>query len=199
MFYHTYNTEGFVLGGFPVGEASRYVYVFTKDIGLVGVHAQSTRAVSSKLRYALDDLSYSSLTLVRGKHSWKLTNAAPQRNLFVIFRQNNEKLVLVARILSLLKRLVPGEEKNADLFEIVDNGISYLESQVGATEEDLKNIEAIIMLRMVHILGYVGTNEAFLAFLGDNGMSESKVKEMGSHRKNAIVAINKALKESGLS
>lgn len=198
MLYHTYNTEGFVLGGFPVGEASRYVYVFTKDIGLVGVHAQSTRAIHSKLRYALNDLSYSSLSLVRGKHSWKLTNAAPQKNFFTLFRGDESKLVLTARILSLLKKLVPGEEKNPDLFEVIHKGIVYLES-VNVTEEELKNIEALIMLRMVSILGYVGSEQEFMVFLHSNEVNKTLIEGMRTVRKSAVIAINKALKESGLS
>lgn len=198
MLYHTYNTEGFVLGGFPVGEASRYVYVFTRDIGLVSVRAQNTRALSSKLRYALDDISYSSLSLVRGKHSWKLTNAAPQKNFFSLFRQSELKLTLTARILSLLKTLVPGEEKNETLFSIVSEGIFFLEHNE-MSDEDIKNLEAVVVLRMVNILGYVGVNDSFKQFFGDHRIDTTLLNEMSQHRKSAIVAINKALKESGLS
>ena len=68
MSYHTYNTEGLILEAKPIGETSQYVYVFTRELGLVGAHAQNTRHITSKLRYALDAPARSTVSLVRGKH-----------------------------------------------------------------------------------------------------------------------------------
>ncbi len=36
MSHHIYQTEGVILGGFNVGESNRYLYVFTRELGLIG-------------------------------------------------------------------------------------------------------------------------------------------------------------------
>src|SRR5689334_20839105 len=128
MFYHTYNTEAFVLSSEPTGEASKYVYLFTRDLGLVGERAQSSRSVASKLRFALEPLSHSKVSLVRGKNSWRLTNAAPEENLFMKLRDNREKLVLCANVFALIKKLLAGEEKNHELFTTLSDAIDFIKT-----------------------------------------------------------------------
>ena len=75
MLHHIYHTEGFVLSGQSVGEANKYFRIFTKDFGMVGAMAQGIRLLQSKLRYSLQDYSYSKISLVRGKQVWRIVGA----------------------------------------------------------------------------------------------------------------------------
>ena len=197
MFYHTYNTEAFVLGSRPSGESSKYVYLFTKDLGLVGARAQGSREIKSKLRYALDDLSHSKVSLVKGKNSWKLTGAASHKNFFAQFKNERAKLVLCANAFALIKKLVAGEEKNQKLFEILEQGFSFLE-QENLSDEDVLNAEAIFMLRILNNLGYFGEHEMLGGFALTEFWTPDLLKEMSAKRRNAISAINKSLEVSHL-
>lgn len=200
MFYHTYNTEAFVLGSRPSGEASRYVYLFTRDLGLVGAHAQGARSLKSKMRYALEPLSHSKVSLVRGKKSWKLTGAAPDKIFFLKFaggREEREKLALCANTFALIRKLVTGEEKNPELFEILDAGFSFLEC-ADLKSEDIKNTEAILMLRILNNLGYFGGSQALDVFVKESGWSAELLIEMSATRRSAISIINKSLEASHL-
>lgn len=197
MFYHIYNTEAFVLGSRPSGEASKYVYLFTRELGLIGAHAQSSREVKSKLRYALDDLSYSKVSLVKGKNSWKLTNAVPEKNFFANFSENYPKLLLCANALALIKKLVAGEEKNSKLFEILEQGFKFLEEN-NLSEEDIHNAEAIFMLRILNNLGYFGASKTLENFALTDFWNQSLIQEMAGQRRNAVFVINKSLEASHL-
>ncbi len=197
MMYHMYNTEAFVLGGMPAGESSRFMYLFTKDLGLVGVRAQNARSVASKLRYALDDFSHSKVSLVRGKQVWRLTNAAPHKNFFRTFRERHDALEVCTRILSTVRMLVAGEEANPTLFTILTDGFSFLES-AELDEESLKNLEAILMLRILDNLGYFGSHEMLGEFVQNGEWHAEILAAMQPKRRDAIVAINAALRATNL-
>lgn len=197
MFHHTYNTEAFVLGSLPAKESSRYIYLFTKEIGLIGAHAQNVRSLESKLRYALDDLSFSNISLVKGKNVWRITGATPLKRFYSIFTGKREKLILCAQILSVIRAMVTGEEKNPELFFIIQKGFEFIENGDFSNAE-LLNIETILMLRIMNNLGYFGVNEKLRKFVENNNWSKDFVSKMSVHRKEAISAINQALKESHL-
>src|SRR3989344_4801484 len=109
MSHHIYTTEGLVLGSMPLGEANKYISIFTRDLGLIRASAQGVRSVSSKLRYGLQDFSQSTISLVRGKNVWRVTNALPYKNLFASFKNDESKFLLCTNVLSLVKKLVAGE------------------------------------------------------------------------------------------
>lgn len=198
MMYHTYNTEAFVLGGLPAGESSRFMYLFTRDLGLVGARAQNVRGVASKLRYSLADLSHSSVSLVRGKNSWRLVNAAPQKNFFALFREYPEALELTARILATVRMLVAGEEANPQLYTILTAAFSFLEINP-TLAHNLKNFETIVMLRILDNLGYFGSHDSLGEFVHEpTAWSLELLAAMEPKRRAAVITINNALKMSNL-
>ena len=117
MSHHIYKTEGFVLGSVNIGEANQYLSLFTKDLGLVKATARSVREERSKLRYSLQHFSYSSFSLVRGRNVWRITGAQEKYNIFHDCKGDKEKQQMLARLFSLLQRLLAGEEKNEHLFK----------------------------------------------------------------------------------
>jgi len=110
MSYAVYSTPGFILGSSPSGEASKIYLIYTEDFGLVRAKAQGVRLITSKLRYNLEDFSFSSFSLVRGREVWRLTGALKM--------DTQPKFPVVqARVLNFVKRLVQGEEKNEKLWK----------------------------------------------------------------------------------
>lgn len=195
MHYHTYNTPGLIIAGAPSGEASRYVHVFTKDIGLIGAHVQNARNINSKLRYALDAPARSHVSLVRGKNMWRLVSAVPDKRFYSVFKENPEKQRLCARTFSLIKKLLPGEEPNPELFAAVDEFLDFIEKE---EQNTLKDVEAILVLRILHILGYILENDLTRKFARSTGWNSEIVSAMTSQRKEAIQIINESLRETGL-
>jgi len=126
--YHLYHTDAFVLGGTPSGEGSKTISLFTRELGFLVASAQSVREERSKLRYGLQDFSYSEITLVRGKEFWRVTNAALKENIFQALVGSREARRMVGRIFALLRRLLAGEEKNEPLFVAVLEGLQFIKS-----------------------------------------------------------------------
>src|SRR4051812_15310479 len=100
MAYHIYRTEGIVLRGSPDGESNKYLSVYTRELGLVGATARSVRKAESKLRYGLQEYSISTVSLVRGRDVWRITNAVPISNIYADLKNDKAKFHAAARILS---------------------------------------------------------------------------------------------------
>lgn len=166
MSYAVYTTRGFILGSAPSGEASKIYTIYTEDFGLVRAKAQGVRLLASKLRYNLDDFVFGSFSLVRGKELWRLTGAETAS-------LEPENAPLRARILSLVRRLVQGEERNDGLFKALT-----LLAQEEAADTDA---EVRILSAVLASLGYLDLDKA-----------------AGLSRAETIALINKALKESQL-
>lgn len=73
--YHIYHTRGVILGSVPIGESNRFYKIFTEEMGLVHATAQAVREAKSKLRYSLQDFSWASFDLVKGREVWRITSA----------------------------------------------------------------------------------------------------------------------------
>ncbi len=197
MAYHTYNTPGLILGSTPSGEASRYVYIFTKDLGLVGAHAQNTRHVSSKLRYALDAPARSQVSLVRGKNMWRLISAVPDKRFYSVFGEDTERMMLCTRTFSLIKKLLAGEEAHPELFDVVNDFLDFIQNPEPASV-DLKDAEAVLVLRILHSLGYIPENDLAKQFARGTEWNPEIISAMAPYRKEAIKIINESLRATGL-
>jgi DNA repair protein RecO len=192
--HHIYHTEGIILGSRNYGEAGKYYFLFTRDLGMIYASAQGVRKMSSKLRYVLQDFAHIKVDLVKGKDFWRVTSASKTDCLEDICK-NTGTLQVFSNISRLLKRLLAGEDPNEILFADVVNGLSVLEKAEKA--EDLQHIEAILVLRILSNLGYIGGGEA-LENLIKSPFEENLIFEASKSRTDMLTQINKALKETHL-
>ena len=192
--HHIYHIEGIILGSRSHGESGRYYYIFTRDLGMVSASAQGVRKMSSKLRYVLQDFAYLKIDLVQGKNIFRITNAS-KTNVLENITKMPENFKVFVNIVRLLKRLLAGVEPNENLFNDIVTGLSILEKI--ESKEDLLNIEAIIVLRILNNLGYIGENE-ILGNLTKSPFEGHLVFEVSKDRNKVLQHINKALKETHL-
>jgi len=192
--HHIYHTEGIILGSRNFGEAGKYYSIFTRDLGMISASAQGVRKMSSKLRFILQDFAHVKVDLVQGKDFWRVTSASKTNDLEQISK-NPENLAVFANISALLKRLLAGVEPNEALFIDLLNGLSILEKI--ENQEDLRNAEAVIVLRIVHNLGYIGGNNILEAFI-QSPFEQEIIFRASKNRKIILSEINKALKETHL-
>ncbi len=192
--HHIHHTEGIVLGSRNFGETGRHYSIFTRDLGMIYASAQGVRKMSSKLRYILQDFSYLKIDFVRGKDFWRVTSATKTSKLEQITKQR-ETFQIFQNISKLLKRLLQGEDVNETLFADLVNGLTILEKS--KTKEELRNIEAILVLRILGNLGYIGESKT-LDNLIKSPFEEGLVFEVAKSRPEILDQINKALKETHL-
>jgi len=193
MAYHVYHTEAIVLGSAPRGEANKRINLFTKELGLIGAVAQGVRLEKSKLRYSLEPFSLGIYAVVRGKNTWRVTDAEISRNVFYDLKENREVSILVAKILSLAERLLPGEEKNQELFNIIKEGIEFLYT----SKTDLTSVEYIIVFKMLINLGYGGHAVKLEQFV-KTPLSYELIAKVPEFRQELLTEINRSIRESQL-
>lgn len=196
MSHHVYQTEGIVLSSFNIGESNRFLYIFTKELGLIGASAQGVRELKSKLRYSLQNFSYSNVDLVRGKEVWRITNAGEICKFKTLIKDEGKKKVLV-NITSLLKRLCVGEGVHEGMFEEVSSGLLFLERENFTTDE-LRFFEVILVFKILNHLGYWGEDERFTPFLESRKWNKKILYNISLLYTTALREVNHAVKETHL-
>ena len=194
MSHIIHHTEGIILSGSNVGEANRYLTIFTKDLGLLRAKAQGIRKLSSKLRYHVQDFSYVRVNLVQGREIWRLTNATKIKS-FGKAIQNPYAFSIFVNVTRLLERLVAGEEKNELLFSNLVDTFSFLDEE-NLTREELKDTELVIVFRILHYLGYLGIEKE--KGIASSFIDRALLESIRPKRKTLLSEINKSLKETQL-
>lgn len=189
--YQKYTTEGFLVSSRASGEADRLYLFYTREFGMILAHATSVRSSKSKLRPHVVTGVPLSLTHLRSKQRWKLVEAvavgdklAPRSSGYKTFLQ----------ILSVLKSLVVGEERNEALFDAISDLHKFLISN--SDDHNLGDVECLAMIKILHALGY---SDPKVEMIGDDsGFNAETFQKIKSNKKELISGINKALKASGL-
>lgn len=193
--HHIYTTKAIIIKSAPVGEANKYYFLLTEDLGFIRASAQSVRSDKSKLKGHLQDFCMVSISLVKGKDIWRITSVETIE--CGNFLKETNKLIAIKNIFSLLLRLLHGEEKNETLFNSVESFYNFLLKNK-LVLQDIKNLETITVLRILYHLGYFKKNFELIDFVKDNELSMKILKSFESNRKIAIADINDALNETHL-
>ena len=168
--------------------------LLTRDAGLVFGRAISVRKEQSKLRYGLQDFSRARVSLVRGKHGWRVIGAEECTNLYFI---NDDRITRGAllRIMKLVRRFVRGEESNPIFYDILIDGLTTLAS---SPKEKVIALEHLLMLRLLAILGYVAPHESYAHFLEQSPLRTFEATVLEKERVTIQWAIDRALVASQL-
>ena len=183
--HHVYTTPAFVIHSAPQGEAGKFLLLFTKDFGMIGATAQGVRLVQSKLRYHLQDFSFSNVSVVRGKEVWRITGA---------YELDHKKETEVhLKVLKLLKRLLHGEEKNEKLFEIIE---SLYRTDIEKEKNEI--VECLTVLRILNSLGYISETDEIKIYLAGTSLDHELLESAAKIKVNLVKSINAALAETQL-
>ena len=193
--HHIYHTEAFVLGSRQSGEDSKTITLYVTGLGLVYAKAQGVRKLSSKLRYALQNFSYAKVDLVRGKEIWRITTAVPiNSNTDILCFPEREQVI--ARISSLVTRLVAGEEHNDEIFLLLNSLCETLRTTLLLDNKYCAKIELYYVARILMTLGYLSRNA--YEFISDDVVAIPEALNDLDYRLKLIKEINEALSLSQL-
>ncbi len=193
--HHIYHTNGFILSSRNIGEANKVLSIYTKELGLIRAVVQGVRLNKSKLRFSLQDFSYTKIDFVRGKDIWRVTSAKNVSS-FPFARREKQSLLLIARISKLLERLCKGEESNESIFNDLIQAF-YLLDDTNIKSDSREAIELHLVLKIMHSLGYIGESVILNNFIGSD-FNNKLTADLLHRRQSIITYINKALNESQL-
>ena len=95
--HHIYTTKAIIIKSIPTGEANRFYFLFTKDLGFIKASAQGVRLLKSKLKGHLQTFSIVNISVVKGKEIWRITSSELVENKSLI--RNPEKLFVAKNVL----------------------------------------------------------------------------------------------------
>jgi DNA repair protein RecO len=193
--HRTYRTEAIVVDSSNFGEANRFVYLLTEELGLIGAAAQGVRQLQSRMRLHTECYALGRFSLVRGREVWRLTNAVASIPLGSLLAER-ELLSVAARITSLVRRLVPGEEPNPQLYAIVRDGLYALVSARAAAE--VLAIERIAVARLLYTLGYLSPSQSHTTLITSLRYDAPELTFAAREARSLTATINQSLRESQL-
>jgi len=165
--YETYTTEAVVCGVMPRGEHDATIRLFTKDAGMVYARAGGIRAGQSKLRYALQDFSHTTVSLVKGRTEWRIIGAVSVGNFYYHAVDRGARASMLASMRG-LRRFVQGGGAHPELFEMV---VESMQSLATGKHENLG--EQVFLLRLLHQLGYVAPAHAYDPIVSSKTLAEA--------------------------
>jgi len=189
--YQKYHTDALVLGSRESGEADKTFSLFTRDFGLVRARATAVRAEKSKMRGALQNYSFSNVSLVKGKRGWRLAGATSLRGA----SGNRHGIATFARVSLLVLRLVQGEEKNDYLFAALAEAHEAL---LSADAELSAAIEIVCVARILYTLGYISSEALESTLFTHTGYGDPHLEEAKRLHDQLLLSINKAIAEAQL-
>lgn len=189
--YQKYNTEALVLGSRESGESDKTIALFTKDFGLVWARGSAVRSERSKMRYALQNYSYSYISLIRGKKGWRVAGASAAR----LAVGDTRGIAAFCRIAELVLRLVHGEERNAYLFAALFEAHGALMQQ---KTDAFGTIEIVCVARMLYSLGYISDEALETALFTHTAYTGEHLMEAETMRDKLLSSINRAISETQL-
>lgn len=201
--YQIHTTPGFIIGSRPSGEAGKVISMLTRDLGLIHASAQGIRLERSKLRPFVQDYSFGIFSFVRGKELWRLTSAQEHPDIKKYRDDVKEAQAMMARIASLLERLLRGEQAHPELFDCIVGTSCFLTDHSVPREkaldvEALQTLESLTVIRILYRLGYIGDAADLDRYIISMDIDMATLNALKGKRKAMNEHINKALRESHL-
>lgn len=175
-------------------EANKLIILYTREFGLLFVSSQSIRVLSSKMRFHTSSLSLVDVDLVEGRDIWKLTGI--HENISALRLAGTSWYDLSLNISRVIMRLCKGEESNLALWEDIQSLYAYMTDHSEPSVKDRKILEIILVVRILHHLGYWQGDEEITQ--AENFFEESIYRYIEINRKRLISGIHDAFEESQL-
>ena len=176
MTHTIYNTKAIVLGRVASNEADNILWLLTRDLGLIVASAKSVRKETAKMRPYLQTLGTLAISMVKGRHTWRIVGAEQidSQNVF----KTQLAVITFAKLSNFIKRMtVPNADIGLyDLMFNVRQELLRCESK-----EQVELIEIMAMAKILVSLGY---------------MPESKLSKYKISKRMLIADINKAINAS---
>lgn len=210
--HHIHHTEAIVLGGYARGEADRQIVLYTRELGLVRADARGMRKVASKLRFALQPYMIAQVDLITTKAAYR---AGSTDLIASLDSPDMATLTVLHRVVTLVRRLVPEQEKNEALYEAIIEVINFLSIKnkeknnektaikidAGTSSViDTASLELLAVFRILFHLGYVtdATERIGEKSILEAPITDELLAQVALRRDSLTKEVNKSLKETML-
>lgn len=143
-------TDGLIIKEMNIGEQDKLVHVLTKSHGVVGAFAKGAKNVKKQKGAPVSLLSYSQLTLYKGRDSYTVGDARVLHT-FAGLRRDVKKMCLAQYFCELALTICPREQPAEPFLRLVLNSL-YLLSE---NKRPAELIKPCLEMRMAAMAGYL--------------------------------------------
>ncbi|MEK7647382.1 MAG: DNA repair protein RecO [Patescibacteria group bacterium] len=162
-----HKTEGIVLSHYDIGEADKFINIFTKDFGKISLVAKSVRTAQSKLKGHINTGSLVRLMFTGGMKNARLTDIEEHSN-FLAGAPDYAARYAMSSALRLVDRMVQGSEQDDGAWNLLCGFMDFLRK--GGTLSAAVATEKVFGVRLLAHLGYIdGAQQPELAKVVDYG------------------------------
>jgi len=149
-----YKYNAFVLGKREIGETDR-VYIFlTAENGKVRAIGRGTKKSIAKLAGNLETLNQVEVFISKSKGLGNISGVIPVK-VFLKLRENLEILGKILEIFKILEKIVPEEQPEQKIYELLDNFLSLAENSIQEKKNlDFQFLKASFLVKIFEELGY---------------------------------------------
>lgn len=148
-----YRYTAIVLKKREVGETDRLYTLYTKEQGKIRVVAKGIRKPEAKLASQLENGTFCHVTVARTRGTGRITSALAE-NHYPMLRTNLGALRSLLLALDRFERLVHLEEKDTDLFSVLQEYIECLETDIKNGNGDGRLLTTAFLFQSMRQLGY---------------------------------------------
>lgn len=124
-----YRYTAIILKKKEIGETDRLYTVYTKEAGKLKLVARGVRKLEAKLASQLETMNIVSVSVQRGRGQGKISGAIAEESLLAI-RRDEATVFEILSALNIFERLVGLEEKDEELFSLLDRFLRTAEDLV---------------------------------------------------------------------
>lgn len=201
MSHQHYHTEGFILKQTPIGEKDLLLSIFTRDFGLVRAKLKAGRSLASKMRFHASLFAWVEVSLIKTRgDAWKIVGLDSKSSLFN-FKQRPHQYQIVDNVISMLSRMVVGENPQEEIFTDLVDFFSVIKNGVEVEKEvELKllaSLEVVIVFRILYYLGYISPTTEMHDLLHTK-IDTNLISIVAEQKRQVVGVINQAFYASGL-
>lgn len=118
-------SSGIIINKFKLRDADLFLTIFTRDEGKMVLFAKSARNIKSSRATKLDLFSYINFNYIERNHRYTLTSVDLKKS----YRDSKDNLYNISRLFQigeLIDKLLPENEVNQHIFDILDTALSNL-------------------------------------------------------------------------
>lgn len=161
-----HKTEGIILSHYDIGEADKFINIFTKDFGKISLVAKSVRTAQSKLKGHINIGSLARLMFTGKVKNARLTDIEERFN-FLAGAPDHASRHAMSAALRLVDRMVQGSEQDDGAWDLLSGFMDFLRK--GGALSSVAMAEKVFGVRLLAHLGYIdGARQS-----GVNGVIDS--------------------------
>ena len=186
-----FRTTGLIIKEQNIGEQDKLVYALTQTNGVIKAFVRGAKNIKNQKCAATSLLSYSRLTIYRGRDTYTIGDAIPEK-IFSKLRSDVLKMCLAQYFCELALTICPREQKSDKFLSLVLNAM-YLISE---DKRSPKLVKPCLEMRLASLAGYMPDlrmcrvcgeySSGNMLFLPRKGIIECA----GCHSRNGELAIS---------